>query len=468
VFTASYNGFVNGQTLATSDVGGAPALATAADTNSLVGPFDITAGLGSLTSTNYSFVFSNGTLTVAQAAITVTAENQSRLYGAANPTFTASYTGFVNGDTAAVISGSPTLTTAADTNSPVGGYVITNTLGSLSATNYAFTLVNGTLTINQTLLVIAANNDAKTYDGNPYTTNNGVTYTGFVNGETAAALGGSLSYGGTSQGATNAGGYTIIPFGQISSNYSINYTNGTLTINPLGVTVTANPQTKVYGTSDPVLTYSVMPSLVTGDSFIGSLSRASGETVNSYAINQGTLALSANYTLNYTGANLAITPASLSITANSTNKVYGQTVTFAGTEFTPSELQFSDSVTGATLTSAGATSTAALGSYAIVSSAATGTGLSNYIIMYHDGSLTVNPGTPVAINAPVPLPNGIFQLTFTGGDPGVRYVIQASGDLGSPVWSNLITNTATGSGIPSYTDLGATNWPVRFYRTVIP
>lgn len=43
--------------------------------------------------------------------------------------------------------GVPLLSTGADTNSPVGTYVITNALGTLSSTNYTFDLVNGNLTV---------------------------------------------------------------------------------------------------------------------------------------------------------------------------------------------------------------------------------------------------------------------------------------------------------------------------------
>ena len=50
---------------------------------------------------------------VGKAVLTVTANNASRAYGAANPTFTASYNGFVNGDTPAVLTGAPSLTTTA-------------------------------------------------------------------------------------------------------------------------------------------------------------------------------------------------------------------------------------------------------------------------------------------------------------------------------------------------------------------
>ena len=175
-----------------------------------------------------------------------------------------------------------------------------------------------------------------------------------------------------------------------------------------------------------------------------------------------------NYNVATTNSTLTIGVKAASVTANSTNKVYGQTVTFAGTEFTTSGFIGSDAVTGLTLASAGAVNTAAVSSYPITAGAAVGTGLGNYNITYNPGNLMVNAGTPVVINAPVLLPDGNFQLTFTGGDNGVSYVIQGNGDLSNPVWSNLSTNTATMSGIQSYTDLGATNYPVRFYRTVIP
>jgi polygalacturonase len=86
-------------------------------------------------------------ITVSPAPLTVTANNASRAVGAANPSLTASYSGFVNGDTAAVLSGSPALSTIATTSSPAGTYPITAALGTLAAANYAFTFVNGTLSV---------------------------------------------------------------------------------------------------------------------------------------------------------------------------------------------------------------------------------------------------------------------------------------------------------------------------------
>ncbi len=91
---------------------------------------------------------------VADASITpvtlvVTANDQSRAYGQGNPTLTASYAGFVNGETLATsgVTGVPDLNTAATTTSPAGSYPITAALGSLSAVNYDFSFADGTLTV---------------------------------------------------------------------------------------------------------------------------------------------------------------------------------------------------------------------------------------------------------------------------------------------------------------------------------
>jgi hypothetical protein len=89
------------------------------------------------------------------------------------------------------------------------------------------------------------------------------------------------------------------------------------------ITVTAAGKTKVYGTSDPALTYSVAPTLASGDKFNGSLIRAEGENAGNYAISQGTLSVSGNYELTFAGANFTITPKPIAIAAEAKTKVYG-------------------------------------------------------------------------------------------------------------------------------------------------
>ena len=70
-------------------------------------------------------------------------------FGQAIPALTyATPTGFVNGDSASVISGTATLSTTATNTSAPGDYPITFSTMALAATNYSFNYVNGTLTIS--------------------------------------------------------------------------------------------------------------------------------------------------------------------------------------------------------------------------------------------------------------------------------------------------------------------------------
>src|SRR5205085_1170977 len=107
----------------------------------------------------------------------------------------------------------------------------------------------------------------------------------------------------------------------------------------------ADHQSKVYGAVDPTLTYTD-----TGYQFsdgratviAGSLTRAAGESVagGPYTISQGTLSANSNYTITFTGNNLDITGATLTVTAQHQTKVYGSadpTLTY-----TDSGYQFGD------------------------------------------------------------------------------------------------------------------------------
>jgi filamentous hemagglutinin family protein len=79
-------------------------------------------------------------------------------------------------------------------------------------------------------LSVTASAAAKVFDGVPYVGGNGAGFAGFVGGETVAVLGGLLDFAGTSQGATALGNYVLTPFGYTSTNYTISYFNGTLSI----------------------------------------------------------------------------------------------------------------------------------------------------------------------------------------------------------------------------------------------
>ena len=99
-----------------------------------------------------------GTLVIAQAPLTITAKNAAKTYYAINPSFTASYSGFVPGESAASLTTAPSLGTTATTTSNVGNYPIT--ASGAGDPNYYISYVGGTLTINPITLTASGTNFA--------------------------------------------------------------------------------------------------------------------------------------------------------------------------------------------------------------------------------------------------------------------------------------------------------------------
>jgi polygalacturonase/sugar lactone lactonase YvrE len=89
----------------------------------------------------------SATLTVGKATLTITANSANMVAGSAVPSFSYTISGFVNSDTSSVVGGSATETTTATSSSPAGTYPITFSKEALTAANYTFTYVNGTLSI---------------------------------------------------------------------------------------------------------------------------------------------------------------------------------------------------------------------------------------------------------------------------------------------------------------------------------
>jgi uncharacterized repeat protein (TIGR01451 family) len=454
VFTASYSGFLNGDT--TSVLSGSPSLNTAATTNSIVGTYPITATNGTLTAANYAFSFVNGTLTVGQATLTVTANNTNKIYGAVNPAFVASYSGFVNGDTSIVLGGAPSFATSVTTNSGVGGYPVTVTNGTLNAANYTFSFASGTLTVNAATLTVTANST-----GRPYGTTNPVftaVYSGFVNGETTSVLSGTPNL--TTPATTNspAGSYPIVATnGTLSAaNYTFSFVDGTLSIFTGGYALSWTPPASiVYGTllgTNQNNATATVPGSFVYDPTNGILLPAGTNTLNVVFTPTDT---------NYPGTNasmlLVVTPAPLSITASNLAKNYGTTLTLGAgqTAFTSSGLVNSETVGSVTLASAGTGAGVTAGNYPLTPSAATGGTFNpaNYILSYNNGTLTVNKvALTVAANSTNKIygaANPTFSASYSGFVNGDTTNVLA----GSP---SLTTSVTTNSGVGAY-PIAATN-----------
>jgi sugar lactone lactonase YvrE len=173
--TGSVAGAVNGDSFTV-------AFATIATIASPVGTYLITATLTPASGTslsNYTVTNPGGTLTItptAAAGVTVTVNCVSKVYGAANPAFTATVTGALNGDTFTL-----TFNTTATTSSPVGSYPITVTVGGAAAANYTtITTVPCALTVTP-----APTSTTLTSSSNPSALGTAVTFTATVTAPTS-------------------------------------------------------------------------------------------------------------------------------------------------------------------------------------------------------------------------------------------------------------------------------------------
>jgi hypothetical protein len=460
VLTYTISGYLGTDTV--SVVSGTAAITTSATTNSPVGPYAITVTNGTLAATNYNFNFASGTLTVSAASLGVTANSTGRIYGQTNPVFTASYSGFVNGDTAGTaLSGNPSLTTSATTNSPAGMYTIVAAQDGLTASNYVFTFTNGTLTVGAASLGVTANSTNKVYgQTNPVFT---ASYSGFVNGDTAGtALTGNPSLTTVASNGSPVGTYTIVAAqdGLTASNYVFTFTNGTLTVGAASLGVTANSTNKVYGQTNPVFTASYS-GFVNGDTAGTALSgnpslttiASNGSPVGTYAIVAAQDGLTAsNYVFTFTNGTLTVGAASLGVTANSTNRVYGQT----NPVFTATYSGFVNGDTAGTALSGNpslttsATTNSPAGMYTIVA-AQDGLTASNYVFTFTNGTLTVGQAT-LLVTA-----SNQFRL-YEAANPVLTYGI--SGFLGTDTVSVV-------SGTPAISTTAISNSPVGPYPITV-
>ena len=185
---------------------------------------------------NYQLSSGSGSTTasITAKALALNAVSASKTYdGTVNSAVSPTAVGLVGGDTVSLLgqqyASKDVLGTGGSTLNVKSGYVVND--GNAGG-NYTVTLNSAAGTITPAALIVTANDAGKTFDGIAYRGGNGVSYGGFVGGESETVLGGMLSYGGTSQGAVNVGSYSIVPFGLTASNYAISFVGGVLSIAP--------------------------------------------------------------------------------------------------------------------------------------------------------------------------------------------------------------------------------------------
>ena len=396
--------------------------------------------------------------TVAQAPLTVTANNITVPYGQPIPALTGyNAMGFVNGDTSMVLSGAPVEATTATQGSDAGLYPITITRGALAAANYSFTFVGGTLTISggvaQTITFSALPN--LTYGASPITltaaASSGLVVTYTVTGP-ATVSGATLTI-------TGAGTVKVTALQAGNSDYAAaTPASQSFIVARAVVTVTANNSIKTYGAPQPAFTYTMAGFRNRDTSAVvwGALRETTTATIISapgtYPISFPTVSLAAaNYTFAYVNGTLTVKPALLTVKVDNATKAYGISNPIFRSEITG--LLNGDEVALKYRTTAGVTSPA--GVYPI---AATVSGLAatNYAIKLTDGELTISKAKLIVkvknVSRFYDQPNPTLSGTAIGllsGDK-VKITYSTGAKEKSPVGKYPITAEISGSSAENY------------------
>ena len=241
-----------------------------------------------------------------------------------------------------------------------------------------------------------------------------MTYVGFVGAESAAVLGGTLAYSGTSQGATNAGSYAITPGGLTAGNYSLSYVNGTLTVNPAPiipdpVNTIGLSGSRVYdGTVNVAANIFTLSGLVGGQNLsltgVGTVADKNvgnnkPVTLGSLALGNGSTGLASNYTLSGGTRSVTITPAPLTVQADNQYKAFASTDPLLS--YSTSGLVAGDSLAGSLSGGLMRTAGEATGVYGINQGSLTSVG-GNYSLAFTPANLRIVPrvqSSSVAVDA---------------------------------------------------------------------
>jgi len=287
-----------------------------------------TLTLSQKASKNYTAASKTIKISVNKAPLTVTADNATRPYGSANPTFTLSYTGFVNGETEAALAVKPTATCSATSTSPAGTYDITAAGGK--SDNYSFSYKKGTLTITSSSVQISISpigekkyGDAA-FDLQATSPNQETPITYTVADPTVARIdNGRVTI-------LKAGSTTITARQAASANYGEASASTPLVIKKASLTASVNNATRRYGEENPAFSFSYK-GFVNGETETvlavkpsASCNATAKSIVGTYDIVTTGNGSDENYDISYTSGTLTIEKALLTATVEQTTRRYGE------------------------------------------------------------------------------------------------------------------------------------------------
>lgn len=213
-----------------------------------VGQYPIAISGGS--SNNYKLIYSEGTFTITKAPLSIVAENAERMYGDNNPTFVRTYLGFKLSDSENnAFSVLPKISCSATKSSNVGEYPIIVS-GGTSKNYEIMSYENGILTITKATAILTPINKERYYfEENP---SFDFTLSGLRNNDSKSCVTVLPQYTCSATKLSDVGTYTINASGATAANYSFEYGEGSLIVNPRQLTAGVGNYSRIYGTDNPI------------------------------------------------------------------------------------------------------------------------------------------------------------------------------------------------------------------------
>src|SRR6185503_19161608 len=169
------------------------------------------------------------------------AHDGTKAYGTADPTLTATATGFTATDAATI-----TVSATRVAGEAVGSYATTATASGAALSNYDVTSVPGSFSITKAAATLTAHDGTKAYGtADPTLT---ATATGFTATDAATI---TLTTTRTPGEAVGSYPTTATASGAALENYTLTHVPGSFSITKAAATLTAHDGTKAYGTADP-------------------------------------------------------------------------------------------------------------------------------------------------------------------------------------------------------------------------
>lgn len=295
---------------------------TTASIQSPVGSYPITCNPSAL---NYSFEIQPGLLNIQKAPIDIAIQNSSRTYGDENPVYQYNFIGLRCGDTDPEITSALEFTNI-NKSSDCGEYSISILSGELR-NYYINNIQSGTLSIIPAPLLLKVQNAEKMYyEKNPEFK---FLLEGLRNNDTHNCISSQPIFTCTASLTSQCGKYEITASNAHAHNYEISYESGILTITQAPLTLVASDIAREYGEVNPIFKYSAI-GLKGEDSLEASLEsqpRLTTTATKNSSVGEYPIVISEgsakNYKLAYRAGVLTINKAPLTVVAENTERMYG-------------------------------------------------------------------------------------------------------------------------------------------------